>query len=219
MNWEESQMERKTVLDFCYIINGAGTIPLKEYLENNNMIQENCSLAKIDHAHDVYALYFHPGGIVSDEETANDVRLTSVPKGVEVMRHLTFNKDAYSTHCKRYNEYQTWLKERNPHRVKMNKDHGKNYDSKNMMHTFRLLKTALEIAEHGIINVRRPDDEREILMKIRHGEYEYDKLLEEAEAMIEQLDKAFEDSILPDKIYDDYVANLEYKIRTTWYEF
>ncbi len=217
INWEESQMVRKTVLDFCYILHGNDTIPLKKYLKDNQLNQEDCSLAKIDHAHDLYALYFHPGGIVNEEKAANDVQLTSIPKGVHVSRHLTFNKDAYSTHCKRFKEYQTWLKERNEDRFKMNKDHGKNYDSKNMMHTFRLLKMAKEIADTGQINVRRSDEEREKLLKIRHGEYEFDDLIKEAEAMIVEMDEAFDKCKLPNKIDPEFVATLELRIRKRIY--
>ena len=228
MNWEESQMTRRGVLDFCYILKDGGTMPLMEWLDLYNSVHKtdrghkDFALAKVDHAHDLYVMYYMPNtGIVSDTRKANDVQLFSIPKGIAVLGpagYLTFNKDAYSTHCKRYAEYQTWLKERNEDRFKMNKEHGKNYDSKNMMHTFRLLKMAIEIAETGKINVRRSDEEREKLLKIRHGEYEYDILIEEAEAMIGQLDEAFDNSNLPDKIYDHYVAQLELNIREKWYK-
>jgi uncharacterized protein len=222
MNWEESEMTRKGVLDFCYIINDAETIPLKEYLEEFNKYsidqytQEDFSLAKIDHAHDIYAMYLTPGGIVKDVNKANDVQLTSIPKGVPLHEYLTFNKDAYSTHCKRYAEYQTWLKERNENRYKMNKEHGKNYDSKNMMHTYRLLLMAHELAK-GELRVRRTEEEVEKLMKIRKGEYEYDDLLNEAEEMIATLDEAFEVSNLPEKVNKTYVYNVLLDLRKYYY--
>jgi len=231
MNWEEAEMKRKGVLDFCYILEDGMTITLDEWLENVNEFQgfdeedlkltpKDLGLAKIDHAHDLYGMYdlseFDiPKGIVSERD-ANDVQLTSFPKEAPFVAYLTFNKDAYSTHCKRYKEYQTWLKERNEDRFKMNKDHGKNYDSKNMMHTFRLLKMALEIAD-GEINVRRSDEERVKLLKIRHGEYDYDDLIEEAEGMIEKLDDAFDNSSLPDKVDPEFTAELELQMRNEWY--
>jgi hypothetical protein len=99
----------------------------------------------------------------------------------------------------------------------MNKEHGKNYDSKNMSHTFRLLNMALEIAATGEIRVRRSDAEREKLLRIRHGEYDYEDLIEEAEKMIEDLDSAFDRSSLPDKIHDSFIANLELEIRNKRY--
>ena len=239
INWEETAMVRKNVLDFCYILEDNGTVKLNKWIEkynqsfigaqNYNRSAACFGLAKVDHAHDIYAMYdlFHhipnmdfiPMGIVSDPQKANDVQLVSIPK--EDLDHfvgyLTFNKDAYSTHCKRYKEYQTWLKERNEDRFKMNKEHGKNYDSKNLMHTFRLLSMATEIAK-GEINVRRSPEEIKTLMKIRKGEYDYDQLLEEAEAMIKNLDDIFDKSNLPDNVDRDFVNNLLIQIRKERYK-
>ena len=223
INWEDNKMVRKTVLDFCYVLQEGGSIPLDYWISRQNAYQgtaldyKNFSLAKIDHAHDVYVMYKTPGGIVSDPEIANDVQLTSIPKGLMVSAYLTFNKDAYSTHCKNYAAYKEWLDNRNEDRFKMNKDHGKNYDSKNMMHTFRLLNMAAEIAEGKII-VRRPEEELKTLMAIRRGEYEYDKLLEEAEAKIAGLDELFENSKLPDNIDKEFVDNLLVTIRKLRYQ-
>jgi hypothetical protein len=223
MNWEEDQMTRKTVLDFCYVLAGNGSMKFEEWLKKYRpfLNQKNFGLAAIDHAHDLYAMYINPTtgdwGIVSDEEKANDVQLTSIPKGIEVEAYLTFNKDAYSTHCKKYASYQTWLKERNVDRFKMNKEHGKNYDSKNIMHTFRLLNMALEIADTQEIRVRRSDNEIEKLLKIRRGEYDFDILIEEAEAMINDLDRAFGESSLPDIIEKDLLSDIELDIRKKRY--
>jgi len=228
INWEEEQMVRKNVLDFCYILERGGTVSLHEWLKKysqntvNVYTQQDFGLAKVDHAHDIYALYRLPerhegSGIVGDIEKANDVQLTSILKGLMVEAYLTFNKDAYSTHCKRYAEYKEWLENRNEDRFKMNKEHGKNYDSKNMMHTFRLLNMATEIA-NGEIIVRRPPEEIETLMAIRKGEYDYHKLLYEAEEKIEGLDELFNNSDLPNKVDADLVNTLLIAIRQLRYQ-
>ena len=240
MNWEESEMTRKTVLDFCYILEDGGSISFKEWLDrkkrnlqsfgDKSTIEMSCaeshlsttqkdfSLVKIDHAHDVYAMYFYPGGIVSDEEKANDVQLISIPKGHSPVCYLSFNKDGYSSHCKKFKEYQTWLKERNQNRFKMNKAHGKNYDSKNMMHTYRLLLMAHELAEGKLI-VRRPADQIERLMSIRKGEYEYDNLLSESQSMLQGLDKAYEESSLPDKVNKEAALEKLFQLRQYYYAY
>ena len=229
MNWEEKEMTRKTVLDFCYVLVDGGSKPFKKWLEGWNKhlsvpeTQKHFGLAAIDHARDLYAMYFardgeeYGWGIVSNEETANDVQLTSIPKHIKMVAYLSFNKDGYSSHCSKYKEYQTWLKERNVNRFKMNKAHGKNYDSKNMCHTYRLLLMAHELAQ-GELRVRRTEEEREKLMKIRHGEYEYEDLLREAEAMIASLDEAFEKSTLPEKLDKDLVATWLLNMRKHYYE-
>jgi len=85
-----------------------------------------------------------------------------------------------------------------------------------MMHTFRLLNMAHEIAEGKII-VRRSAIEREILMKIRRGEYDYDALLEEAEALIANLDETFDNCDLPEKVDQEFVDKLLIAIRRSRY--
>ena len=80
---------------------------------------------------------------------------------------LYFNKDGYSVYCKKYKEYWEWVGKRNEARYNTTMSHGKNYDSKNMMHVFRLLLMAKEIAEEGKINVYRND--REFLLSIKEG--------------------------------------------------
>ena len=240
INWEESQMQRKTVLDFCYVLlRSGGSKSFKEWLVNysdkhyfncfnwfrkTKFSQFDFGLAAIDHAKDTYALYdmmyYNTGkfaGIVSDEETSNDIQLTSIPKGLKQCATLVFNKDGYSSHCKKYQEYQDWLKNRNENRFKMNKEHGKNYDSKNMMHTYRLLLMAHEMAK-GELRVRRSPKEIEHLMKIRRGEYEYNNLLKEAEELISNLDEAFNNSSLPKEVDREFALNLLLDIRKTYYK-
>lgn len=226
INWEESEMVRKTVLDFCYILEKGGSIPFKswlaskKHLENGvevNYTQEMYGLANIDHAHDVYAMYFLGknaiAGIVSNEETANDVQLASIPKGILHSAYLTFNKDGYSSHCKKFLEYQEWLKHRNVARVNMVKEHGKKYDGKNMNHSLRLLTMANEIAEGKGIIVRRNPEEIKKLISIRKGEYEYEDLLKEAENLISAMDIKFEQSNLPKEVKTDMVHDLLVRMR------
>ena len=223
MHWEESQMVRKDVLDFCYVIEGGKSVELKKWMKETGSSQEQFGLAKVDHGRDIYAMYHHPKilqrwGIVSQRENPNDVQTVSIPKVMQPLRNMIFNKDAYSTHCKRYNEYQEWLKNRNEDRYKMNKAHGKNYDSKNMMHTFRILLMATEIAETQDIKVRRSPEEIEKLMKIRRGEYDLDLLLEEAEELKVKMDLAYDNSNLPQKINPGYLDDIQELVRNNFYK-
>ena len=156
-------------------------------------------------------------GIISDPDTANDVQLTSIPKGMTPIAHLVTNLNAYSTHCKKFKEYQTWLKERNVNRFKMNKEHGKNYNSKNLMHCMRLLDMVAEMLDTGIINVRRSPEQIDYLMKIRRGEMEYEDLLQSAEAKISALDEKYANSILPDKVNTKIVLNTLLNMRNYFY--
>ena len=223
MNWEATEMTRKTVLDFCYMLHGNGSMLFNDWMEltrpSRKTTQKNYGLSAIDHGHDLYVVFYNEEpiwGLVSDEEKANQVQLFSIPKGLDSIGKMYFNQDGYTSHCKKYKEYQTWLKERNENRFKMNKEHGKNYDSKNMMHTYRLLLMAQELAEGNLL-VRRPDDQIEKLMKIRRGEYEYDALLAEAEAMIAGLDALYENSTLPNSVDKELVLETLVGMRNHFY--
>jgi len=192
--------ERKSVLDFCYVAQGQGSVPVQEFLEQQGLQQEDCGLARIPHMPDLYAVFHDPGtnlrGVVQSEK-ANDVSLSSIPKGLQPLAVMSFNKNAYSTYCKEYKEYWDWMEKRNNARYENTLSHGKNYDSKNLMHTFRLLDTAEEIASQGQIIVRRPN--REFLLQIKAGAFEYAELLAIAEERITKMDALYAASDLPDE--------------------
>lgn len=193
--------KRKTILDFCYVIKGQGSIPAAEWATEQGYGQEDCGLVRIDHMRDMYALFHQSqtdrkfSGIFSGED-ADEVSLSSVPEGLQPKCILYFNKDGYSVYCKEYRQYWEWVESRNEERYENTVSHGKNYDAKNMMHVFRLLNMAEEIARYKKVNVKRP--ERDWLLKIRSGEFSYEELLEQAEAKIGIVDDLFKKSDLPE---------------------
>jgi uncharacterized protein len=63
-------------------------------------------------------------GIYSGD-AADDVSLTSVPKGIESLTILSFNKDGYSKYCKDYKLYWEWVELRNEERYENTGSHGK----------------------------------------------------------------------------------------------
>jgi uncharacterized protein len=198
--------ERKGILDFCYVAEGQGAVPVQQWLAARNLAQEHCGLASVPHGRDLYALFHdagaqgaHPLGFrgLVHPGTSADVLLSSVPKGLAPLAYLSFNKDGYSKYCHDYKEYWDWVANRNEARYASTIAHGKNYDAKNLMHTFRLLDMAEEIATEGRLVVRRPN--RDHLLRVRAGEFEYDYLLAQAEAKMQQVEAAFAASSLPEK--------------------
>ena len=239
MNWEDHEMVRKSVLDFCYVIrpDGNGTVPFEEFLAELRLdypnkylhtTQKSFGLSKIDHAEDCYNIYFIEGeptfktnpnyaGVVYDLEKSNNVHLTSFSKDCPFVATMTFNVDAYSTHCTRYSSYQEWLKNRNQKRVDMNRSHGKKYDGKNMMHCVRLLTMANEIAEGKGVVVRRSPDEVNKLLSIKRGEYDYEDILKEAESLVAKMEKTYPESNLPDEIKSSALNDMLVRIRREFY--
>ncbi len=213
--------KRKSILDFCYVIEGQGDIPLSRWLEKNKLSQSQCGLVNIAHMKGVYALFLDKENQynfqgIRRKEDANEVALSSIPKEIEKSAVLYFNKEGYSTYCKRYKEYWDWVDLRNESRYENTISHGKNYDAKNMMHTFRLLDMALDIATKKAVVVRRPN--REFLLKIRKGEFEYEELLVQAEEKLDLVREAFKQSDLPETPDVELLNSLLVKVRKAWYD-
>lgn len=146
---------------------------------------------------------------------SNALRLSSIPKGEKPICNIVYNKDGYSQHCREYKEYQEWLENKNEARWVDVQSHGQKIDGKNMMHSKRLMSMAREIAEGKGINVRRSD--AEYLISIRRGAVDLETLISEVEAEIEEIDRLFAESGLPDKVDEKFVDNLLIKIRKNIY--
>jgi hypothetical protein len=215
------EKDRKSVLDFCYVMVGQGSVALQVWLKHTGYKQEDCGLVNIAHMRDTFALFHntqlsggHLKGICSGFE-ANDVSLSSVEKGITPITVLNFNKDGYSSYCKDYKEYWDWVEKRNDIRYENTIDHGKNYDAKNMMHTFRLLNMAEEIATEKMINVKRTD--REFLLGIRSGKFEYNDLVKMANEKIIRIDELYDKSDLPDQPDSIQAEQLLVELRSRFY--
>jgi hypothetical protein len=211
--------ERKSVLDFCYVAQGQGSVPVQEFLVQQGLQQEDCGLARIPHMPDLYAVFHDPGtnlrGIVQSDDS-NDVSLSSIPKGLQPLAVMSFNKNAFSTYCKEYKEYWDWVEKRNNARYENTLSHGKNYDAKNLMHTFRLLDMAEEIASQNQIIVRRPN--RNFLLQIKAGAFEYAELLAIAEERIAKMNALYAASDLPDEPDMLLLNELLVEVRKSFYK-
>ncbi|WP_298952234.1 nucleotidyltransferase domain-containing protein [uncultured Nonlabens sp.] len=210
--------ERKSILSFCYVNHNKGSISLIKYLELKKWKQEHCGLINISHMKDVYGLFYNENveykGIIKNDYS-NDVSLSSIPKEEDMQTILYFNKDGYSKYCKEYKEYWNWVEKRNDDRYESTQSHGKNYDAKNMMHTFRLLEMAIEIGKDAEINVVRPN--RNFLLDIKNGKFEYDDLLSKANKLQDKMTESFETSSLSETPDIDYINNLLFELREQFY--
>lgn len=150
-------------------------------------------------------------GIIKGDGTADDVRCSSIPKEVSPICMMTYNKDGFTQHCKKYHQYQEWVQKRSQVRYESNLGH--NYDSKNVMHCFRLLNMGLEIAKTGKVQIDRSGIDADFLLDIRNHKYEYEYLIEELEKKKEELDVAVANSTLPEAINIDRVNQILLDIR------
>lgn len=215
------EKERKLVLDFCYVLKDNSSVKLVDWLSENDFKQEYCGLGAISHTKGMFSLFYDQSGtlayrgIISGPD-ANELTLTSVPKGQQQIAYLYFNAENYSSYCKEYREYWDWVDKRNEHRYQGNMKHGKDYDAKNMMHTIRLLQVAEEIGRTGKLNVKRVN--RDELLAIKTGTYDYDELLAMAEELNGKIDVAYAHSQLPDEINKENAEAILIALRNELYK-
>jgi hypothetical protein len=216
--------ERNTILDFCYVNDGdSNSIPFKKFLKEKKLNKGFLALSAVTHMPGTFSMFYqdpqkviaeHGGdpvsnvpstclesryayGIIGDEATANEVKVCSIPKTAKQIGTLYYNGDAYKKHCKEHREYWTWVAKRNDERYEGTLQHGGGYDAKNMMHVYRLLHTAKDIALGKGLIVDR-SFERDFLLDIKSGKFPYDEIYGKATEMIYEVDRLFEESDLPE---------------------
>ncbi len=108
-------------------------------------------------------------------------------------------------------QYESWLRwkaERNPARRELEVKSG--YDTKHASHLVRLMRMGYEILTEGKVIVKRPD--REELLAIKNGLWEYEKVMEYADEMQKKLDEAYLVTKLPKSVDFEKVNALYHQL-------
>lgn len=209
--------QRLPMLDFCHVPEGQGSVPVVDWLAAKGIDSRKCGITAVQHATGIFAIYHDPGdnyrGLVSPKDP-DALIFSSVPKEAVPVGWMHFNQDAFRAHCKAHREYWEWVGQRNEERYATNVEHGRGYDSKNLMHTLRLLDMAGEIAREGVLRIRRPN--REYLLRVRSGEFEYEELVARAEEKLADVIADFEKSTLQEQPDRERVNRLLVEIRETF---
>jgi predicted nucleotidyltransferase len=206
--------QRRAMLEFCHVPEGQGSSPVLDWLAARGISPRECGLTAVQHAAGMFAIYHDSRGemrgIVSPKDP-DTLIFSSVPKEAIPLAWMHFNRDAFQAHCKAHREYWEWVSQRNEERYATNASHGRGYDSKNLMHTLRLLDMAGEIAAEGVLRIRRPN--RDYLLRVRSGEFAYEDLVARAEEQLAEVQAAFDKSPLPDQPDREQVNALLVEIR------
>lgn len=96
---------------------------------------------------------------------------------------------------KRYKDYQTWRKNRNPARAKLEAMYG--YDVKHAAHLYRLSMEAEELLTTGKLVLPLKDDARETYNQVINGLVPYDVVVMKAESLRDYLRALEANSVLP----------------------
>ncbi len=210
--------ERKSPLHFCYVPHYQGSTPLIKYMENNHLKPEYFGLTNTPNMHNYYTAFYNENGSykgVLSSNNSNELSLSSIPKGEKPLTHIFYNQNGYSSYCKDYKEYWDWVEKRNEDRYQNSIEHGKNYDAKNMMHTIRLLLTALEIGTTG--NLTTFCKNREELLAIKSGNYTYEKLISWVNQLMDECNSAFKSSDLQEEPNESLSIQNLIKVRELLY--
>jgi hypothetical protein len=206
--------KRHPMLAFCHVPEGQGSVPLLDWLAGRGIDPRHCGVTAVRNAAGLFAIYQNEAGgfrgLVSPKDP-DALVYSSVPKEARPVCWMHFNEDAFKAHCKAHREYWQWVGQRNEERFATNAGHGRGYDSKNLMHTIRLLEMAGEIAREGVLRVRRPN--RDFLLKVRAGSFAYEVLVARAEELHAGLETAFANSGLPAEPDRDLVNALLVELR------
>lgn len=96
-----------------------------------------------------------------------------------------------------WDQYQNWLKTRNPKRAELEAKFG--FDAKHASHLVRLLKMCREIVETGQVHVKRTHDREELLAIKNHGIWTYEQIVDWADTQEKEIARLAKTSKLPEK--------------------
>lgn len=142
----------------------------------------------------------YPIGFLTKADQTNpcfvDVALQKIKEdGLEFLGTVIVNFEAYQEKLKKWKQYWEWKNNRNAKRAGPEEKIG--YDAKHASHTIRLLFAVQTILKDGIVPVRLPEEQRALVMEVKQGLWEYDKLMALADSLDKGLDDLYQKTSLP----------------------
>lgn len=131
------------------------------------------------------------------------------------MQYLQKEK-AYATAKNQYDQYEGWLRNRNPARAEIEARYG--FDCKHAMHLVRLLRMGWEVVTTGNLNVYRED--RAELIEIRNGSWDYEQLIAWSDDKTAQLNEIVRSgkAIVPKSVNLDKIADLSIEAKEMFFK-
>jgi len=131
--------------------------------------------------------------IIQSSKTMNTKMIEKIMPVNENFIEILDKEKRYAQALKEWNQYQEWKKNRNPARAQLEEKYG--FDSKHGSHLYRLLSECEEILIKKHITFPRPD--AELLLAIKRGCWNYDRLMEEIGDIDARFDQLYNSSSLP----------------------
>lgn len=177
--------------DYCHVLtraalSGAESAPCRPVsLARSGVDLRRCHAARLEHAQGVFRLYDY-GGDARGVFRGDALALESIPVADEAERFiglLLYNERAWAQAMEDHRNYWHWRAERNESRWIAQEAGEIDYDSKNLMHTIRLLLSGESILTRGCPIVRFEGTQRELLLQVRAGALSYAEVMAMAEGI------------------------------------
>lgn len=210
--------------DYCYLIPrdalaATDQPPCRpQRLRDSGVDLARCHAARLEHAPGVFRLY-HYGEQARGVFRGDALAVESIPLADEPERFiglLLYAEQAWRRDGEEHRQYWQWRAERNEARWQQQERGELDYDAKNLMHTLRLLLSAVSIVERGQPRVRFEGEDLAYLLAVRNGEYPYEALLERAEALRQRCLAAGAGERLPEVVDAHWVDDLLCDLTTRW---
>jgi len=178
--------------DFCYIIGrdrlqqSQGTPCRPVPLARAGWRLEEYHAARLEHASNTFRLY-HYGSAARGVFRGDVLVCESIPESEEGPRFaglLLFNEQAWKQSLADHHNYWKWRRDRNDSRWRQQESGELDFDSKNMMHTVRLLLSGRSILRSGEPVIRFSGQDLELLLDIRAGKLGFDRIMEIANGVL-----------------------------------
>lgn len=168
--------------------------------------------SKLEHCADIYRLYHYGKGAKGVFRGPHQqFEVESISKEDEWLRFkglLIWNRQAYESAMRNWQNYWTWHRERNKDRWRTQESGELDYDCKNLCHCVRLMLSGINILTKGEPIIRFEGEAQKFLRDIRAGKFTYDYLIEYAEIRENELDSLYETSTLRHEPDDVAINNL-----------
>lgn len=182
-------------------------IPLKDL----TIDLSKCHVARLEHVSNTFRLYYY-GDEAKGVFRGNETLVTeSIPLEDEYPRFiglLIYNELSYERAVIEWEQYWEWVNNRNEERWIKQESGELDYDSKNMMHLFRMLFSVKHVLLNNILKVNVEGEEKDFLMKVRGGEFKYTELLERVTDLESEIREVEKKSTLPDEVDKNMVESV-----------
>jgi hypothetical protein len=159
--------------------------------------------AKLEHVPGTYRLYHYGDQARGVFRGSAENGLLLVPESIPIDDEwprfrglLIFNEDEYAQGIKRWENYWTWIENRNEQRWISQEAGQVDYDLKNMIHCLRLMLSCESILRTGQPRVKFDGPDREFLMDVRQGQFTYEQLMATVDAKMKLLEELYASSTI-----------------------